>query len=609
MKHFLKLLALMAALLPLPALATYIEYNTPVYIDAGDPPIVQGAMEFYYQLDGNAVVYRNVPGQAAKQVVWDARTSNPACTTRGACRLLFTPGVGVTLSANGTEYWRTNVRNPAAVRKMVLAEVAPHVSLRSAEGFTLWTGMSRLNWFSVLDNIRLNTSDPASGLYGSDRPGMTDFNNLFSDVGYWQTTLKNTHVFKFYTQPWARYHMLLASEQARLRAAVAFLKQQKVAIGLEAGLVERTQEELTVCGSGVEGVTRTGATLVAANNMLAAGGSIDFIAMDEPYYYSRYLRSTGYTHPVNIPCLYSVEQLAAAVATTYNSVRTVFPHVVLGDVEPLYLLPPAAIQEYVQFIDRVEALAGTQVAFVHDDGSNITTSWRDSMNPLWNALSARRIPYGMIWNAGAELSATPYHVKSYMPDVRWVARAIGRIKTYREIGALPGIHNIIQSWESHPIKAGPETSQGAISFVSNYLYSSQYRVEPSSYSVPVHRFYSGQYMHSYATSSYFGPGFGFEGQAFRVASQDRPDSLPLNLCKLVATGRHFAASGPGGCAIPGVTQVTVLGSVAYGFSPNSSEALYRCRHVYTGSYLATIRPQECYGSPDWVIEGVMGYVQ
>ena len=581
---------------------------TSAVMQAGEPAIVQGALELAYQRDGNLVVYKNIVNQP-KQVVWDARTNNTACITQGSCQMQFARGVGIVLYANGNEYWRTNIRNYNEAHKLVLSEVAPHMSIRSDNDYTIWTGMSRLNWFNAMDNIRLDTNNPKSGFYGENRPGVTDFDRLFTDIGYWQRTFNNTHVFKFYTQPWARYHRLPQSEKNRLITAVTFLKQNKIAIALEFPAIERTESELNVCGRGVEGTTGVGTAQAVINNMKAAGGSIDFIAMDEPFYYSRYLASTGYFHPTNKPCLYSNDQLAAAIANTVRIVRSEFPSVVVGDIEPLYLLKGPAIQDYISFVDKLEVQMGSQLGFIHDDVSLIDEEWKKVVHPLWLKSKERNIPYGMIWNSNINDVELIPQIKAHMPDTRWVAVAIGRIKTYRSIGAIEGIHNVFQSWETYPFTAGPETSQNSLSFVSNYFYSSQNKLVESQYStVATNRFYSDTYLHSYAVSNYFNEGYRLEGRAFNIAPQGVNNSLALNLCKVVSTGRHFTVSGTNGCNIQGVVQVTVLGSVAYTFSRNSSEALYRCRHLTTGSYLATINPHECHLARDWLIEGVMGFV-
>jgi hypothetical protein len=580
--------------------ANTTEYETSV-ITAGEPATTYGVVELSYQTDGNLVVYKNTAG--GKRVVWDARVSNPSCTTFGACQFRFTQGVGAVLYANGVEYWRANLRDPARANKLVISEVAPYFSIRSIENHIVWTGKSRLNWFGGLDNIRYNNQS----FYGIERPGLTDFDSLFSNIGHWRNTADGTDVFKFYAQPFAYYNHLQPTEQAKLRTAIQFLKQHKIAMGVEMGVVERTPTELNICGRNIEGVSGVGFSKIVADNVKLAGGTIDFISMDEPYYYSRFLASTAHGLKTNKPCGYTNADLAITVSNSFKKVREVFPSVVLGDIEPYYLLTNEAIQDYILFIDRLETNNAAQLGFIHDDVTTLNADWQEKMYLLWIATEQRKIPYGMIWNGNLDVPLVDSRVSSYLPSTRWVAQAIGKVRHYYSIDVPRGIHNVTQSWNNYPLIAGPETSQESLSYISSYIYAKEQKVESEYSSLAVNRFHHSSLMHSYTRSTYFAPDFKYEGPAFRIAEQGAPVSLELKLCKVVSTGRHFVSSAPN-CEVSGTIQVTVLGAVSQVKDKNSAEPLYRCRHLTTGSYLATINPQECTNLKEWFIDGVIGFV-
>lgn len=602
-----------------------IEFSS-LTLNPTDQPVIKGDVRLVYQSDGNLVMYKLIPNEPSR-VLWDARVSKAECANTNVCQMRFIPGVGIVLYANGVEYWRSNLRAPQRAAKLWVSKVAPFLAIKSNDpgtpagvndpktfgGNTLWTGMSRLNWFNVLDNLR-NTS--GNGMYGADRPGVTDFDTLFSNLGYWQNTAKNTHIFKFYSQPLLHYASLSAQDKIRLQNAIAFLRTNNIAMGVEMAMIERSPAEMNICGTETEGIIGVGAAQTMLANIKEAGGVVDFVAMDEPFYYGHYLASTGPVGPPpKVPCNYTTEALATAVVSTFKIVQSAFPAVVLGDIEPLYTLTPTAVQTYLDFLDKVETKIGGQVAFVHDDVSILNAAWKSGAMPLWEGLNTRRIPYGMIWNGNLldspQLSVV---VKNHLPNVRWVAYAIGKTKQYEALGGPAGIHNVFQSWNTWPQKAGPETDQESLTFLANHFYTKSIR-DPSlsSASVPVNRFHHAQLGHSYALGSYFASGFALEGQAFRVMPLGSAGTQALRLCKVVSTNRHFVSSAnpPATvCEGSGIVPVSVLGGLSLSMDRNTSEPLYRCRHSTTGSYLATINPQECTffpGAESWFVDGVMGY--
>ena len=87
---------------------------------------------------------------------------------------------------------------------------------------------------------------------------------------------------------------------------------------------------VTTCGSGVEGFENTD-PLVTAQKIKRLGGNLQYIAMDEPEYYANIFKKM----PVWPPA-----QIAANALKTVARIRTVFPNVQVGDIEPVP--PPGA---------------------------------------------------------------------------------------------------------------------------------------------------------------------------------------------------------------------------------------------------------------------------
>ena len=92
---------------------------------------------------------------------------------------------------------------------------------------------------------------------------------------------------------------------------------------------------------GVEGFAG-GEGLLTASRIKAAGGTLRYVAFDEPFFYG-----SLYTGPN--ACDWDVHRVADAVAAYIRGIRTVFPHVRFGDTEPL--TTGAQIEQYKEWID------------------------------------------------------------------------------------------------------------------------------------------------------------------------------------------------------------------------------------------------------------------
>ncbi len=161
-------------------------------------------------------------------------------------------------------------------------------------------------WFAPLDPM----FRPWAG-YG----GSIDYLDLFSASAPWATAAAHVQVFKIY----ATLVDYLTDDQ--LRRMFADLDRRNIALAVEFGpLVPEN------CGFGIEGFNGEDA-LQLATRIQQTGGTLRYIARDEPYYFAR-------IYSGNNACRWSAQRIAANALAQIAVIRQIFPEVQVGDIEP-----------------------------------------------------------------------------------------------------------------------------------------------------------------------------------------------------------------------------------------------------------------------------------
>jgi hypothetical protein len=199
------------------------------------------------------------------------------------------------------------------------------------------------------------------------------------------------------------------------------------------------------CGVGIEGFEGA-AALDMANKIKTLGGNLKYIAMDEPF--SGAALATGPT-----ACHWTARQTAANALRAIAQVRTVFPDVIVGDIEviPANEAPTDWVRRYADWLDAWQEVSGAPLPFFHFD-VNWSVLWRPDVEAMRHELESRRIPFGMIYNGYWE----------DITDTDWVRDAITHFTNYETRAGVTPDHVIFQTWDMHPIHALPETSPAAL---------------------------------------------------------------------------------------------------------------------------------------------------
>jgi hypothetical protein len=233
---------------------------------------------------------------------------------------------------------------------------------------------------------------------------------------------------------------------ANLETAVTAIAERGLVLGVEAGPLDPTAE----CGQGIEGFAGSGSGRRLAQRIREAGGTLQVIALDEPWYFA---------HVYDGPnaCRWTVEQVAQGVADFVAGVREEFPWVVVGDIEPTPR--PVSVQGLAEWMDAYEAAVGEPMAFLHLDLDWSLADWSQLALQVQAEGDERGIPTGIIYTGGGAPT-----------DELWVQLAGQRAIDHEDRDGGRPDHVIFQSWNEHPDFVLPETEPVTFTgFVNRYF--------------------------------------------------------------------------------------------------------------------------------------------
>jgi hypothetical protein len=264
---------------------------------------------------------------------------------------------------------------------------------------------------------------------GREFIGSEDFMSLFEPEAPWHTAASRVQVFKLYGE-WVAYH----ATHDELRQAVTDIRRRGMALAVEAGPLDAPGD----CGQAIEGFAGKEEGLRIASRIAAAGGTLNLIAMDEPYFY-------GHVYDGENACRWPVEKVAAEVDVFIKAMQEAIPGVIIGDTEPLTGAADAAA--YMAWIKSFRELNGYDLAFLHMDVDWTRSTWPQEVKSIAEYGTAVGVPVGMMYFGN--------HVDK--SDEGWISAAGERVKKYEVgTGANPE-HVLFQSWNDKPDFVLPES--------------------------------------------------------------------------------------------------------------------------------------------------------
>lgn len=296
-------------------------------------------------------------------------------------------------------------------------------------------------------------SPEAPGDWPDGRVGQVDYIDLFSPGAPWTDAASHIQVFKFAA---SEFIGDLPGELAdsQWQQVFAGLAQRGIALAVEFGPLPAT-----TCGVGVEGFSG-GAALTVAQKIQSLGGTLQYVAMDEPFYY-------GSIYAGQNACNWTAQQIAASAVQSVAQIRTVFPNAIVGDIEPVPAVGiPGWLASYSEWLDAWEIAAGSRLPFFHCDVDwPADPNWIADVNSMRQALAIRGIPFGLIYNGLGMTS-----------DASWMSSAESHFADYELHGGTIPDQTIFQTWETYPTHVLPETDPNALTYLVDDYFRTRTRL-------------------------------------------------------------------------------------------------------------------------------------
>ncbi|GGF18273.1 hypothetical protein GCM10011611_25190 [Aliidongia dinghuensis] len=296
-------------------------------------------------------------------------------------------------------------------------------------------GLAGQIWLSGVDPVV--AADRMAGSKAAGQPTSNDFMSLFRPDAAWSKAASNVQIVKLSTQFFHR-----ASDE-QLSTAIKDLQRRHIALGLEAEILTTSEK----CGNGVPGYTTTAVFQKLANRVTGLGGKIEVVAFDEPMTWGHFAHKGA-------ACGYSTEELVRNITPNVKILKTAFPGVKFGDIEPVTDQTADRLDEILNFARQFQAQTGERLAFLQAD-----LIWQNKWQPQlaeWRTrLRAAGISYGVI------IDGDP----GDKTDTEWTRHATER---YRMVAGNPDIRPddwVFQSWQARPSRLLPETDPGTLTSV------------------------------------------------------------------------------------------------------------------------------------------------
>lgn len=291
---------------------------------------------------------------------------------------------------------------------------------------------------------------------GSDLPiphGSDDWYDLFLADAPWQVAAGRTNVFllpslavRFYTT------------DADLIRLIEYLADRDIALGISMEPLEVPDPSECQPTESFEGSY----DLALAQRIADLGGTIQFVAIDEPYAFAHKLDTAG-------ACQRPVQQVAAETADFVRRFREIFPGAIVGSIEPIWANPRIEADDMRIWLDSYRAAAGEPFDFLYLD-----IAW-----PLWDnedlgrviseietVADEREVPLGVIYIGDADSQT----------DGDWLQAAASRFTLVEETWGITPDHVPIMSWTDRPYRVLPENDPSAFTSLINQYFGDRTQV-------------------------------------------------------------------------------------------------------------------------------------
>ena len=264
---------------------------------------------------------------------------------------------------------------------------------------------------------------------------------LFEPDAPWQRAQANVSVFGFTKR------FILESSDAELSAIAKTLEAHHIKIAVQATPLIATKR----CGLGSESFGPPDDMAGIALKLKRAGVDLSYLDMDEPLYFGFFWNG----RPPIIACHLPIEEVARETAAKLQAVRKVFPHVIIGDIEPMGITPSfevAWIKDIALWMDAYQRAMGEPLGFLQADVVWQSPSWPLILTNVASMLHARKVPLGIIYNS------TPFDTS----DVSWIDDAQAHFELVEGRMHIKPDQAVIETWTDFPRQILPDSTPDSL---------------------------------------------------------------------------------------------------------------------------------------------------
>jgi hypothetical protein len=322
--------------------------------------------------------------------------------------------------------------------------------------------VSHVPWMSAVVTLGFvisTTAVEAQQIWLAPQGNVADRMELFKSESPWKNAASHTQVFKFYAN-----QAFNSAPQEEVDVVVSDMKRRGIAIGLEVGVMNVAAKPKPACGGWglVEGYGPVAMHEAISGKIKKAGGSVKYIAMDEPLWFGHYYTGKLGSQP---GCRSAIGDVIKLIVPSLEVYIREFPDVVIGDIEPSNAMgsQPNWQSDYAAWATEFRSAVGRPLAFLQLDAA-----WAQPQAPqrarmvygYAQDLMKRRLlaGVGIIYNGSATDAS----------DAAWVQSARNHVFLMeREYGLHPD-QAVFQSWASYPTHALPETSPDTLTSLVDF---------------------------------------------------------------------------------------------------------------------------------------------
>jgi len=297
-----------------------------------------------------------------------------------------------------------------------------------------------LDYFAAIKQVRQvwympapNTSDTLD-IFKPDTQIATATKNLIDVFGFYESNLLD----KEFTKSDCHWNNQIKPnpcgpnlfENLAEVNAFSFLKQWNIDINIEAKIVKPY-----LC----KGVDSAVKTKRAIDNVVKSGGKVKYISMDEPLMAGSSNSSEGQGS-----CNYTTFQIIKEIKDWGNSVKSAYPDIIIGEIEPYPFYTIDKIKEWILLLEN----SGIHLPFFHLDLDLLTAKEKEKngeiniqsdLSDLNSFLKSKNIAFGIIFHPESS------HLANIKNNKDIFNRIMDYVDVTKQVIGVPD-HVIFQSW-------------------------------------------------------------------------------------------------------------------------------------------------------------------